>query len=217
MVSPVNLHLSTIIIKIFLEGGFRKKKISLVSKDPTTPPHQGRKCFIGRDLMTYLKSVRVVSMCSIGEVYSYLTIIGVSLHDTFGLNLYRGAPLSKETTEPSSATSHTSPALSSISEDLFLVEFLATLLYTFALLLRVGIIHYNALLTASQLSQGQHHSLALAILTRINRYLHVASDATSLKLRYLNLSWHYLYKWIHLYILSAFSCLEYLPYFAERG
>ncbi|KAH0471135.1 hypothetical protein IEQ34_000858 [Dendrobium chrysotoxum] len=41
-VPPVSLHLTTIIIKGFLKESFGKKKISLVSKDPATPSHQGR-------------------------------------------------------------------------------------------------------------------------------------------------------------------------------
>ncbi|KAL0916202.1 hypothetical protein M5K25_013694 [Dendrobium thyrsiflorum] len=42
LVALVILHLSTIIVKVYLDGGFGKKKISLVSKDPTPLPHRGR-------------------------------------------------------------------------------------------------------------------------------------------------------------------------------
>ncbi|KAI0522317.1 hypothetical protein KFK09_004689 [Dendrobium nobile] len=40
-VDPTNMHLSTIGFKGRLEGSFRKKKISLVSKDLAPPSHQG--------------------------------------------------------------------------------------------------------------------------------------------------------------------------------
>ncbi|PKU60605.1 hypothetical protein MA16_Dca028357 [Dendrobium catenatum] len=42
MVTLVSLHLSTIIFKVYLEGSFRKKKISLVIKDPATLAYWGR-------------------------------------------------------------------------------------------------------------------------------------------------------------------------------
>ncbi|PKU70139.1 hypothetical protein MA16_Dca010259 [Dendrobium catenatum] len=42
MVALACLRLRTIGIKVHLEESFGKKKISLVSKDPVTPPHGGR-------------------------------------------------------------------------------------------------------------------------------------------------------------------------------
>ncbi|PKU75578.1 hypothetical protein MA16_Dca023890 [Dendrobium catenatum] len=39
MVALASLHLSTIRFKVYLERSFVKKKISLVLKDPITPPH----------------------------------------------------------------------------------------------------------------------------------------------------------------------------------
>ncbi|KAI0514163.1 hypothetical protein KFK09_010197 [Dendrobium nobile] len=149
--------------------------------------------------------------------HSYLTTVRASLQDPFGLGLQRGAPLSEETAEPSFVVGHTSPALQGISEDLLLAGFLATWLCTFVLPLRVGFIRYSALLAASQLSQGQRLSLAPVVLARIYRSLRTASEATSLELQDLTLPWHYLYGWIHLHILGAFSCLECPLYFTERG
>ncbi|KAL0907455.1 hypothetical protein M5K25_021867 [Dendrobium thyrsiflorum] len=134
---------------------------------------------------------------------SYLTAVGASVHDPFGLDLPRGVPLSEEATEPSLAAGYLSPVLPGVTEDLFLAG--------------AGFVRYSALLAASQLSQGQRLSLAPAILARIYRSLRTASEATSLELRDLTLPWHYLYGWIHLHILGAFSCLECPLYFAERG
>ncbi|KAL0911146.1 hypothetical protein M5K25_019262 [Dendrobium thyrsiflorum] len=148
---------------------------------------------------------------------SYLTVVGASVHDPFGLDLPRGVPLSEEATEPSLAAGYLSPVLPGVTEDLFLVGFLATWLCTFVLPLRAGFVCYSALLATSQLSQGQRLSLAPAVLARIYRSLRTASEATSLELRDLTLPWHYLYGWIHLHILGAFSCLECPLYFVERG
>ncbi|KAL0929035.1 hypothetical protein M5K25_000975 [Dendrobium thyrsiflorum] len=148
---------------------------------------------------------------------SYLTAVGASVYDPFGLDLPRGVPLSEETAEPSLVTGYPSPVLPGVTEDLFLAGFLATWLCTFVLPLRAGFVRYSALLAASQLSQGQRLSLAPAVLARIYRSLRTASEAISLELRDLTLPWHYLYGWIHLHILGAFSCLECPLYFAERG
>ncbi|KAL0928553.1 hypothetical protein M5K25_000446 [Dendrobium thyrsiflorum] len=139
------------------------------------------------------------------------------LYDLFGLDLQRGVLLSEETAEPSPVVGCPSPVLPGVTEDLCLAGFLATWLCTFVLHLRAGFVHYSVLLAASQMSQGQCLSLAPAVLARVYRSLHTASEATSLELRDLTLPWHYLYGWIHLHILGAFSCLECPPYFAERG
>ncbi|PKU82312.1 hypothetical protein MA16_Dca005317 [Dendrobium catenatum] len=42
LVAPKSLHFSTIIFNVVIEGSFGMKKISLVSKDLATPPHQRR-------------------------------------------------------------------------------------------------------------------------------------------------------------------------------
>ncbi|KAL0907464.1 hypothetical protein M5K25_021877 [Dendrobium thyrsiflorum] len=148
---------------------------------------------------------------------SYLTTVRASVYDPFGLDLQRGVPLSEETAEPSLVAGYSSPVLPGVTEDLFLAGFLATWICTFVLPLRTGFVRYSALLAASQLSQGQHLSLAPAVLSRIYRSLRTASEASSLELRDLALPWHYLYGWIHLHILGAFSCLECPSYFVERG
>ncbi|KAL0929032.1 hypothetical protein M5K25_000972 [Dendrobium thyrsiflorum] len=111
---------------------------------------------------------------------SYLTAVGASVCDPFGLDLPRGVPLSEETAEPSLVAGYPSPVLPGVTEDLFLAGFLATSLCTFVLPLRAGFVCYSALLAASQLSQGQRLSLAPAVLARIYRSLRTASEATSL-------------------------------------
>ncbi|KAL0925857.1 hypothetical protein M5K25_004228 [Dendrobium thyrsiflorum] len=148
---------------------------------------------------------------------SYLTTVRASVYDPFGLDLQRGVPLSEETAEPSLVAGYSSPVLPGVTEDLFLAGFLATWICTFVLPLRTGFVRYSALLAASQLSQGQRLSLAPVVLSRIYRSLRTASEASSLELRDLALPWHYLYGWIHLHILGAFSCLECPSYFIERG
>ncbi|PKU61639.1 hypothetical protein MA16_Dca027822 [Dendrobium catenatum] len=129
----------------------------------------------------------------------------------------RGTPLSEETAEPVSTSGHTFPGLPGVHEDLFLVGFLATWLCTFVFPLRAGSVRCSILLAASQLAQGQRLALAPATLARIYRSLRTASEAASLELRDLTLPWQYLYGWIHLHVLGAFTCLECPPYFAERG
>ncbi|PKU63133.1 hypothetical protein MA16_Dca027150 [Dendrobium catenatum] len=125
--------------------------------------------------------------------------------------------LSEETIEPSFTANHASPALLGVGEDLFLTRFLVTWLGTFVFSLRVGFVSYSALLAGTQLSQGQHHSLTPIILAKIYRSLRVASKATSLELPNQTFLWHYLYGWIHLHILGAFSCLKCPLYFLVRG
>ncbi|KAL0925308.1 hypothetical protein M5K25_003629 [Dendrobium thyrsiflorum] len=149
--------------------------------------------------------------------HCYLTTVGASVYDPFGLDLLHGVPLSEETAEPFLVAGYSSPALPGVIEDLFLAGFLATWICTFILPLRTGFVRYSVILAASQLSQGQRLSLAPAVLSRIYRSLCTAFEATSLELRDLALPWHYLYGWIHLHILGAFSCLECTSYFAERG
>ncbi|KAL0919164.1 hypothetical protein M5K25_011238 [Dendrobium thyrsiflorum] len=105
-------------------------------------------------------------ICSFFQ-HSYLTTVGASLYDPFGLDLQRDVPLSEETAEPSSVASHTSPALPNVSEDLFLAGFLTTWLCTFLLPLRVGFVRYSALLAITQLSVGQRLSMAPTVLVRI--------------------------------------------------
>ncbi|KAL0903858.1 hypothetical protein M5K25_025912 [Dendrobium thyrsiflorum] len=147
----------------------------------------------------------------------YLSTVGVSLHDPFGLGLQRGTVLSEETAEPTFTTDSTSPGLPGVGEDLLLVGFLAVWLCTFVLPLRAGSVRCSILLPASQLAQGHRLSLAPATLARIYRSLCTASDATSLELRDLTLPWQYLYGWIHLHVQGAFSVLESPAYFSERG
>ncbi|KAL0921484.1 hypothetical protein M5K25_008561 [Dendrobium thyrsiflorum] len=122
----------------------------------------------------------------------YLSTVGVSLHDPFGLGLQRGTVLSEETAEPTVTSDCTSRGLS-------------------------GSVRCSILLPASQLAQGQRLALAPAILARIYRSLCTASKVTSLELRDLTLPWQYLYGWIHLHVQGAFSVLESPVYFSNRG
>ncbi|KAL0905755.1 hypothetical protein M5K25_024192 [Dendrobium thyrsiflorum] len=147
----------------------------------------------------------------------YLSTVGVSLHDPFGLGLQRGTVLSEETAEPTSTADCTSPGLPGVEEDLLLVGFLAIWLCTFVLPLRTGSVRCSILLPVSQLAQGQRLALAPATLARIYRSLRTASEATSLELRDLTLPWQYLYGWLHLHVQGAFSVLESPAYFSERG
>ncbi|KAL0924019.1 hypothetical protein M5K25_004820 [Dendrobium thyrsiflorum] len=147
----------------------------------------------------------------------YMSIVGVSLHDPFGLGLQRGTVLSEETTEPTFTVDRISPGLPGVGEDLLLVGFLAVWLCTFVLPLRAGSVRCSILLPASQLAQGQRLALAPPTLARIYRSLRTASEATSFELRDLTLSWQYLYGWLHLHVQGAFSVLESPAYFSERG
>ncbi|KAL0918144.1 hypothetical protein M5K25_010135 [Dendrobium thyrsiflorum] len=164
-----------------------------------------------------LQTVSRLSLWTPFQEHSYLTAVRALVYDPFDLDLPCGVPLSDETAEPSLVAGYPSPMLPDVTEDLFLARFLATWLCTFVLPLRLGLIHYSALLAASQLSEWQHLSLAPSVFARIYRSLCIASKATSLELRDLTLPWHYLYEWIHLHILGAFSCLECPSSFAERG
>ncbi|KAL0924035.1 hypothetical protein M5K25_004837 [Dendrobium thyrsiflorum] len=147
----------------------------------------------------------------------YLSTVGVSLHDPFGLGLQRGTVLSEETAEPTFTSDCTSPGLPGVREDLLLVGFLALWLSTFVLPLRTGSLRCSVLLAASQLASGQRLSLAPAVLARVYRVLRTLSEASSLEVRDLVLPWQYLYAWVHLHVQGAFSCLETPGYFLQRG
>ncbi|KAL0910374.1 hypothetical protein M5K25_021350 [Dendrobium thyrsiflorum] len=147
----------------------------------------------------------------------YLSTVGVSLHDPFGLGLQRGTVLSEETAEPTFTSDCTSLGLPGVREDLLLVGFLALWLSTFVLPLRTGSLRCSVLLAASQLASGQRLSLAPAVLARVYRVLRTLSEASSLEVRDLVLPWQYLYAWVHLHVQGAFSCLETPGYFLQRG
>ncbi|KAL0922687.1 hypothetical protein M5K25_006694 [Dendrobium thyrsiflorum] len=147
----------------------------------------------------------------------YLSTVGVSLHEPFGLGLQRGTVLSEETAEPTFTSDCTSPGLPGVREDLLLVGFLALWLSTFVLPLRTGSLRCSVLLAASQLASGQRLSLAPAVLARVYRVLRTLSEASSLEVRDLVLPWQYLYAWVHLHVQGAFSCLETPGYFLQRG
>ncbi|KAL0911143.1 hypothetical protein M5K25_019259 [Dendrobium thyrsiflorum] len=147
----------------------------------------------------------------------YLSTVGVSLHDPFGLGLQCGTVLSEETAEPTFTSDCTSPGLPGVREDLLLVGFLALWLSTFVLPLRTGSLRCSVLLAASQLASGQRLSLAPAVLARVYRVLRTLSEASSLEVRDLVLPWQYLYAWVHLHVQGAFSCLETPGYFLQRG
>ncbi|KAL0927759.1 hypothetical protein M5K25_001967 [Dendrobium thyrsiflorum] len=112
----------------------------------------------------------------------HLSSIFVSLRDPFDFSLRPGVSLLEDTAEPSSV-GYRSPALRDMDEELLLAGFLATWLCTFVLPLKVGSVRCSALLSASQLSQGQRLSLAPVVLARICRIFRMASEASSLELR----------------------------------
>ncbi|KAL0905891.1 hypothetical protein M5K25_024339 [Dendrobium thyrsiflorum] len=145
----------------------------------------------------------------------YLSTVGVSQHDPFGLDLQRGIVLSEETAEPTFTVDRTSPGLPGVTEDLLLVGFLAVWLCTFVFPLRAGSVRCSILLPVSQLAQGHRLALAPATLSWIYKSLRIASEATSLELRDMILPWQYLYGWIHLHVQGTFYVLESPAYFSE--
>ncbi|KAL0909712.1 hypothetical protein M5K25_020603 [Dendrobium thyrsiflorum] len=147
----------------------------------------------------------------------YLSPAAASLHDPFDFGLPRSVSLTEEAAELFFSTSHTSPALPGVDEDLLLAGFLAPWLSTFVLPLRMGSLRCSVLLAASQLSEGQRLALAPAVLARVYGVLRTVSEASSLESHDTVLPWQYLYAWVHLHVQGAFSCLETPTYFLQRG
>ncbi|PKU60956.1 hypothetical protein MA16_Dca028270 [Dendrobium catenatum] len=110
-----------------------------------------------------------------------------------------------------------SPALSGMSEELFLVGFLVCWLCTFVLPAKGGAIRCNALLAASLLSHGERISLAPVVLNKIFRTFRTISENPTLDGHDTTLPWQYIYAWVHIHIQGAFSCLEYPSYFSYKG